>query len=201
MPVEAPLGTAARKRWSFVMRSTSTVGFPRESKISRALMLWITAGGGMTPSTCAMWHARSTNRFEYPHSLSYHDTSFTNLSFKAMQAVLSKMEESGQVTKSVDTTSASVKPRMPFIGPSAALLIAAVMASILPGLSRRHVKSTTETSGVGTRNAMPVNFPFSAGMTLPTALAAPVEEGMMFSEAHLPPRQSLPPREGPSTVS
>merc|ERR1740138_739218 len=38
-------------------------------------------------------------------------------------------------------------------------------------------------------------------MTLPTALAAPVAEGMMFCDAQRPPRQSLPPREGPSTVS
>merc|ERR1719436_294477 len=38
-------------------------------------------------------------------------------------------------------------------------------------------------------------------MTFPTALAAPVEEGIMFSEAQRPPRQSFPPREGPSTVS
>mmetsp|Transcript_39516 Transcript_39516/g.86319 ORF Transcript_39516/g.86319 Transcript_39516/m.86319 type:complete len:201 (-) Transcript_39516:876-1478(-) len=36
MPVEAPLGTAARKRATSVQRSTSTVGLPRESKISRA---------------------------------------------------------------------------------------------------------------------------------------------------------------------
>mmetsp|Transcript_20625 Transcript_20625/g.55190 ORF Transcript_20625/g.55190 Transcript_20625/m.55190 type:complete len:209 (+) Transcript_20625:805-1431(+) len=42
MPVEAPLGTAARKRAKSVQRSTSTVGFPRESKISRALMALIT---------------------------------------------------------------------------------------------------------------------------------------------------------------
>lgn len=35
-------------------------------------------------------------------------------------------------------------------------------------------------------------------MTLPTALAAPVLEGMMLADAPRPPRQSLP--EGPSTV-
>merc|ERR1719369_2350482 len=35
-------------------------------------------------------------------------------------------------------------------------------------------------------------------MTLPTALAAPVEDGMMFCPAPRPPRQSLPL--GPSTV-
>merc|ERR1719442_222993 len=65
----------------------------------------------------------------------------------------------------------------------------------------RHVRSTTETSGVGTRKAMPESLPFTEGSTLPTALAAPVEDGMMFCEAQRPPRQSLPPREGPSTVS
>ena len=45
---------------------------------------------------------------------------------------------------------------------------------------------------------MPVSLPFSSGMTLPTALAAPVEEGIMLPEAARPPRQSF--REGPSTV-
>ena len=67
--------------------------------------------------------------------------------------------------------------------PSTALFMAAVMSSMLaglaaspgsqaqrrraiqrtgstgPGLSSRQVKSTTETSGVGTRKAMPVNLP------------------------------------------
>lgn len=45
---------------------------------------------------------------------------------------------------------------------------------------------------------MPVSLPLSAGMTLPTALAAPVAEGMMLAAAPRPPRQSL--AEGPSTV-
>ena len=31
------------------------------------------------------------------------------------------------------------------------------------------VRSTTETSAVGTRNAMPVSFPLREGKTLPTA--------------------------------
>ena len=34
-------------------------------------------------------------------------------------------------------------------------------------------------------------LPLSEGMHLVTALAAPVEEGMMLPEAHRPPRQSL----------
>ena len=60
------------------------------------------------------------------------------------------------------------------------------------------MRSTTETSEVGTRKDMPVSFLFSSGMTTPTALAAPVLEGMMFSRMPRPPRQSL--LEGPSTV-
>mmetsp|Transcript_10537 Transcript_10537/g.33311 ORF Transcript_10537/g.33311 Transcript_10537/m.33311 type:complete len:201 (-) Transcript_10537:88-690(-) len=145
--------------------------------------------------------AKSTNRLEYPHSLSYHDTSFTKVSLSEMPAPTSKMEDDLQLTKSVDTTSSSVQSRTPFMGPAAASLMAATMSSYLAGFSRRQVRSTTDTSGVGTRNAMPVSLPFTAGMTLPTAFAAPVEEGMMFCEAQRPPRQSLPPRDGPSTVS
>ena len=45
---------------------------------------------------------------------------------------------------------------------------------------------------------MPVSFLLSSGMTLPTALAAPVDDGMMFSRMPRPPRQSL--FDGPSTV-
>ena len=37
----------------------------------------------------------------------------------------------------------------------------------------------------GTRNAMPVNLPCSSGITRPTAFAAPVEAGTMFSDAAL----------------
>src|SRR3546814_20417370 len=44
---------------------------------------------------------------------------------------------------------------------------------------------------------MPVSFLLSSGMTLPTALAAPVDDGMMFSRMPRPPRQSL--LDGPST--
>src|SRR6188474_51959 len=56
----------------------------------------------------------------------------------------------------------------------------------------------TDTSEVGTRNDMPVSFLFNSGITTPTAFAAPVEDGMMFSRMPRPPRQSL--FDGPSTV-
>merc|ERR1712127_311318 len=118
-----------------------------------------------------------------------------------MPAPTSKIDEDLQLTKSVDTTSSSVQSKTPAISPAAASLIAATISSYLAPFSKRQVKSTTDTSGVGTRNAMPVSLPFTSGRTLPTALAAPVDEGMMFWEAQRPPRQSFPPREGPSTVS
>merc|ERR1712151_1084095 len=100
------------------------------------------------------------------------------------------MEEDLQLTKSVETTSSSVQSRTPFIVPAAASLMAATISSYLAPFSRRQVRSTTETSGVGTRNAMPVSLPLTAGRTLPTALAAPVDDGMMFCEAQRPPPQS-----------
>lgn len=49
----------------------------------------------------------------------------------------------------------------------------------------------TDTFDTGTRNAIPVNFPFNLGKTFPTAIAAPVEEGIIFCNAPLPPLQSL----------
>merc|ERR1719203_1111106 len=137
---------------------------------------------------------KSTKRLEYPHSLSYHETSFTKLSFSEMPAPMSKIEEDLQLTKSVDTTSSSVQSRTPAMGPAAASFTAATMSSYFAGFSSRHVRSTTDTSGVGMRNAMPVSLPFTAGRHLPTAFAAPVDEGMMFCDAHRPPRQSFPPR-------
>merc|ERR1712232_305838 len=114
---------------------------------------------------------------------------------------MSKIEEDLQDTKSVETTSSSVQSKTPFMGPPAASFTFAIISSIFAPFSRRTVKSTTETSGVGTRKAMPVNLPFNAGKHLPTAFAAPVDEGMIFWDAQRPPRQSLPPRLGPSTVS
>merc|ERR1719407_426391 len=136
-----------------------------------------------------------------PHSLSYQDTSFTKFLFNAMPALMSKIDENLLPMKSVLTTSSAVQLRTPFIDVSEASLIAATMSSMVASFSSLHVRSTTDTSGVGTRKAIPVSLPLSDGITLPTAFAAPVAEGMMFCEAQRPPRQSFPPREGPSTVS
>src|SRR5512135_3522512 len=79
-----------------------------------------------------------------------------------------------------------------------AAFIAAQMSAYLASLFSSTVRSTTETSEVGTRKAMPVSLPFNSGITLPTALAAPVEDGLMFSRMPRPPRQSF--MDGASTV-
>lgn len=64
----------------------------------------------------------------------------------------------------------------------------------------RTVKSTHDTFTVGTRNAIPVSLPFNSGSTIPTAFAAPVEDGIIFIEAARPARQSFPPLEDESTT-
>merc|ERR1712000_280363 len=87
---------------------------------------------------------------------------------------------------------------MPLSSPSEASFKAFLISSQVAGFSRTQVRSTTETLEVGTRMDMPVSFPLRDGITLPTALAAPVLLGMMFWAAVRPPRQSL--ADGPSTV-
>jgi hypothetical protein len=77
-------------------------------------------------------------------------------------------------------------------------LISAQISAMVAAVLSSQVRSTTDTSLVGTRKDMPVSFLFSDGMTTPTALAAPVLLGMMFSRMPRPPRQSL--LLGPSTV-
>src|SRR5688572_5232165 len=72
------------------------------------------------------------------------------------------------------------------------------MASRLVGFELRKVRSTADTSATGTRNDTPVSLPFNSGRHSATALAAPVEAGMMFVYALRPPRQSF--LLGPSCV-
>jgi hypothetical protein len=85
--------------------------------------------------------------------------------------------------------------------PSEASLIFAQTYSYLASFARLTVRSTQETSTVGTLKAIPVIFPFKSLITFPTALAAPVVEGMILREAALPALQSFPPIAVPSTVS
>jgi hypothetical protein len=57
--------------------------------------------------------------------------------------------------------------------------MASLISSTLVSRAASKVRSTTETLGVGTRIATPSSLPFSSGRTRPTALAAPVEVGII----------------------
>ncbi len=57
--------------------------------------------------------------------------------------------------------------------------MAALISSRLVFAAATNFRSTTETFGVGTRMAVPSSLPFSSGRTRPTALAAPVEVGII----------------------
>merc|ERR1712087_403881 len=109
------------------------------------------------------------------------------------------MDDRGSPSKSVETSGSSEDPKNPFISPSERALTCAQISSYVVSFSRRQVRSTTETSMVGTRKAIPVSLPTREGITLVTALAAPVEDGMMFPEAARPPLQSF--REEESTTA
>src|SRR6185436_15543066 len=87
---------------------------------------------------------------------------------------------------------------MPLRYVSEAFFIAFLSSSSDVSFTVLNVRSTTETVGVGTRNAMPVSLPLISGRTRATALAAPVVDGMMLSAALRPPFQSF--LDGPSTV-
>merc|ERR1719373_486001 len=143
---------------------------------------------------------RWTRRVEYPHSLSYQDTSLTKVGVSMMPASASNTVEHVSPTKSDETTWSSVYPTTPLAYVSDASFTSALMSSYVVGVSSSHVRSTTETSTVGTRKAMPVSLPFITGYAFATALAAPVDDGMMLAEAARPARQSAPFIE-PSTVS
>merc|ERR1711920_579454 len=117
-----------------------------------------------------------------------------------MPASASKTVEHVSPTKSDDTTWSSVYPTTPLAYVSDASLTSALISSYVVGVSSSQVRSTTDTSTVGTRKAMPVSLPFMTGYAFATALAAPVDDGMMLAEAARPARQSLPFIEPSTTI-
>ena len=80
---------------------------------------------------------------------------------------------------------------MPLRAPPAAARIASFTSFAVAFFSRRTVRSTSDTLGVGTRIAMPVSLPAIAGRTSLSALAAPVDVGIIDSAAARARRRSL----------
>ena len=79
----------------------------------------------------------------------------------------------------------------PFIGPSDASFTLLHTSSYVAALFSLTLRSTTETSAVGTLYAIPVIFPLSDGITSATAFAAPVVVGIMLPKEALPVLQSF----------
>src|SRR5659263_522134 len=80
---------------------------------------------------------------------------------------------------------------MPFIGPSAAFFIAALISSFVAAFFSTATRSTSDPVGVGTLTDRPYSLPLSSGITLPTAFAAPVVVGICDRAADLARRRSL----------
>src|SRR5581483_11575520 len=135
--------------------------------------------------------SRSTQRFEYPHSLSYHERTLTKLPSITFVYGASMIDECGLPLKSIDTSSSVDTAMMPLSGPFAAAEKAAFTSGAVAGLFRIAARSTSETFGVGTRTEMPSSLPFNSGSTSPTATAAPVVVGIIESAAARARRRSL----------
>jgi hypothetical protein len=103
----------------------------------------------------------------------------------------SNTELAGLPRTSEETSGSSEYSRMPLSALLAASAKAALTLSIVTALFVSHTRSTTEPFFTGTRIAQPSSLPFSCGSTLPTARAAPVLVGMMFSAAARARRRSL----------
>ena len=106
-------------------------------------------------------------------------------------SVASKIAELALPLRSIDTSGSSVYSRMPFKAPSASALKAAFTTSGDASRSSSTVKSISDTSGVGTRTAMPCILPLSCGITRCNACAAPVLVGIMDTAAARARRKSL----------
>src|SRR3990170_5758785 len=135
----------------------------------------------------------STMRQLKPHSLSYHARILTKLLLSPRTIVLnaSNVPEYVLCKTSLLTIGSSVYSRMPLSSFSQAFLNAAFMSSLVTSWLRMAVRSTHETSGVGTRSAMPFILPLQVGRTRPIAFAAPVLVGMMLTAAARARRKSL----------
>src|ERR1700716_4186405 len=122
-------------------------------------------------------------RLEKPHSLSYQLMTRTRVPSMTLVWSIWKVDEWGSWLKSIDTLGWSVQPRMPFSWLAAASFTALLISSLSVLRLPTNLKSIIETLGVGTRIATPSSLPLSSGSTRPTALAAPVEVGIIDSAA------------------
>src|SRR3546814_10034986 len=101
----------------------------------------------MAQPSLAIATAVSAMRLEKPHSLSYQDSTRTKRPSITCVWVESKVELAGLWLKSIETSGASLKARMPFSAPPAASLIAALTSCEEVSRLLRNLKSTIDTLG------------------------------------------------------
>src|SRR6266850_3575568 len=138
-----------------------------------------------------MYLMRSLTRQEYPHSLSYQESTFNRCPPITFVYSASTMEEFEFRLKSLDTRGSSQNWRIPFNSSLEASFSARFTSSPVASFSISITTSTNETFGVGTRTEIPSNLPFNSGKTRATALAAPVEVGIIERAAARARRRSL----------
>src|SRR4029077_15704907 len=139
----------------------------------------------------AMYFTRSRTRQEYPHSLSYQDRTLIMRPPITLVYSASTIEEFELPLKSADTKGSSLNARIPLSSPLAASFRAWLTSSVVVSFSTSITTSTSDTFGVGTRTLIPSNLPFSSGKTNATALAAPVDVGIIEIAAARALRRSL----------
>src|SRR4051812_18672560 len=122
-------------------------------------------------------------RLEKPHSLSYQVITETKWPSITLVWSSAKLEEAGLWLKSIDTSLSCTTSRMPLSDPEAAPLMASLISWTEVAFLETNFRSTSETLGVGTRTDTPSSLPLSSGSTRPTALAAPVEVGIIDNAA------------------
>src|SRR6266581_3186519 len=95
---------------------------------------------------------RSTMRQLKPHSLSYQLTTFAQSPASTAVDGASTIDECGSFLKSDETSSSWLTARIPRSSPLAASSNAALMSCAVVVLPSCTVRSTTDTSRIGTRN-------------------------------------------------
>src|SRR3569832_1961471 len=106
-------------------------------------------------ATCCTKHNKKQ---EKPNTLSYQDTTLTKVPSRAMPASASKIDGVLLPRKSVETTLSSVSPSTPFSSPCDAAFIAAQKSLYVVAELSTAVRSTTDTTKLSTRQAMPMRL-------------------------------------------
>mmetsp|Transcript_49947 Transcript_49947/g.138730 ORF Transcript_49947/g.138730 Transcript_49947/m.138730 type:complete len:224 (+) Transcript_49947:593-1264(+) len=192
MPVDAPLGTAARKSAVSVQRSTSTVGLPRESNISRALIVMIFGEAPEGASSKAATPGRtlpSNNSKEAPPPV-LQCVTLSSVPYFLQAVAVSPPPMTVMVPAAVALTTASMRDRVPAsnlaisktpTGPFQMMVFADITACSL----------AAREAGPQSRPSKPSGMP-SAMVAILISPPSPYSEEMTKSEGRMISTPSLP---------